>query len=318
MRAVDIGVGHDDDALVAQIAGVAVLARAAAEREHQIGNLAVRADLGRCRAGDVQDLAADGQDRLCLAVARLLGAAAGRIALDNEQFGAFGAVGGAIGELAGQAELAARGRGLALHLALGLAAQAIVHPFEDEAQQRAAPVHVIGQEMVEMVAHRALDQRAGLGAGQPVLGLALELRLADEQAEHQLGAADDVVGGDVARALLPHQLAERADALHQCRAQARFVGAAIGRGDGVAIPAIGAVGPERPADRPFDPALAVGEILRARKEIRRRAVAPAQLLAQMIGQAAGELEHRLGRRIVGQQRRRTAPPDFDAGEQIGL
>ena len=40
MRAVDIGVGHDDDAVVAQIVGVAILAHSAAEREAQIGDFA--------------------------------------------------------------------------------------------------------------------------------------------------------------------------------------------------------------------------------------------------------------------------------------
>jgi hypothetical protein len=35
--------------------------------------------------------------------------------------------------------------------------------------------------MVEGVAQGAFDDTGGLGAGQPVLGLALELRLADEE-----------------------------------------------------------------------------------------------------------------------------------------
>ncbi len=87
MRAVDVGVGHDDDAVVAQVLRVAVLARAAAERERQVGDFAVGADLVGGGAGDVEDLAADRQDRLGLAVARLLGAAAGAVALDDEQLG---------------------------------------------------------------------------------------------------------------------------------------------------------------------------------------------------------------------------------------
>src|SRR5690606_38557837 len=84
---VDVGVGHDDYAVVAQVFGIAVLARAAAEREDQVGDFAVGADLVGGGAGDVEDLAADGEDRLALAVARLLGAAAGAVALDDEQLG---------------------------------------------------------------------------------------------------------------------------------------------------------------------------------------------------------------------------------------
>ena len=106
--------------------------------------------------------------------------------------------------------------------------------------------------MVEMVAHRGLDEARRLEAGQAVLGLALEMRVADEHAEHQLDAVEDVVGGDVLGLLLADQLAERADALGQRGAQARFVGAAVGGRDGVAIIAFdAALAPQRPGDRPF-------------------------------------------------------------------
>src|SRR3546814_8158526 len=59
----------------------------------QIGNLQIGEDLGGGGAGDVEDLAATRQDRLRLAIARLLGRAAGRIALDDEDLGARGIVG---------------------------------------------------------------------------------------------------------------------------------------------------------------------------------------------------------------------------------
>ena len=87
MRAVDVGVGHDDDPVVAQVVGVAVLAEPAAEREAQVSNFGIGADLVGGGAGDVEDLAADRQDRLGLAVARLLGRATSRIPFDDEQLG---------------------------------------------------------------------------------------------------------------------------------------------------------------------------------------------------------------------------------------
>src|SRR5688572_4763686 len=123
MRAVDVGVGHDDDTVIAQIVRVAVLAHPATERETEVSDLGVGADLVGGGAGDVENLAADRQDRLGLAVARLLGAAAGAVAFDDEQLGLAGTFARAVGELAGQAELARAGRGLALDLALGLAAK---------------------------------------------------------------------------------------------------------------------------------------------------------------------------------------------------
>ena len=48
------------------------------------------------------------------------------------------------------------------------------------------------------------------------------------------------------------------------------------------------------------------------------AFARAELFGQVIGEAAGELEHRFGRHIVAGQRGGAFPADFDAGEQIGL
>ena len=88
MGAVDIGVGHDDDALVAQIVVAIFRARAAAQRLHQIGQFLVLLQLAGRGAGHVQDLAAQGQDGLGGAVARLLGAAAGAVAFDQENLGA--------------------------------------------------------------------------------------------------------------------------------------------------------------------------------------------------------------------------------------
>ena len=103
MAAVDIGVGHDDDAVIARLVRLEILAAdAGAERLDQ------RADLGRgqhlVEAGalDIEDLALERQDRLEAAVAALLGRAAGAVALDDEQF-ALGRVALlAVGELAGQ------------------------------------------------------------------------------------------------------------------------------------------------------------------------------------------------------------------------
>ena len=74
MRAVDVGVGHDDDLLVAQILLVIMRAGAAAERLHQIGELRVLRQLVLAGRRDVEDLAAQRQHRLRAAVARLLGA----------------------------------------------------------------------------------------------------------------------------------------------------------------------------------------------------------------------------------------------------
>ena len=77
MGAVDVGVGHQDDLVVAQVVLAVALARAAAERLDEVGDLLVGGEFFARRAGDVQHLAAQRQDGLAGAVARLLGAAAG-------------------------------------------------------------------------------------------------------------------------------------------------------------------------------------------------------------------------------------------------
>ena len=133
MRAVDVGVGHDDDAGIAQILLAILRAGAAADRLHQVGELRVGGELVLGGGGDVEDFSAQGQDGLGLAVARLLGAAAGRIALDDEQLAAFGGGVGAVGELAGQAQFLHRG--LARNFLFGAAAQPLVGALDDEIQQ---------------------------------------------------------------------------------------------------------------------------------------------------------------------------------------
>src|SRR4051812_35293987 len=99
MGAVDVGIGHDDDTGVAQILLAVMRERAAADRLHQVGKLGIGGELVLGGGRDVEDFSAQGKDRLGLAVARLLGAAAGRVALDDEQFGAFLRAVGAVGEL---------------------------------------------------------------------------------------------------------------------------------------------------------------------------------------------------------------------------
>ena len=96
------------------------------------------------------------------------------------------------------------------------------------------------------------------------------------------------------------------------------MGSAIGRRNGVAIPAVAAVGPNRPGDRPFDAALLVRKILTAGKEIRGDAFAPGQLFAQMIGQTTGELECCFRRNIIAGLTLVAFPADFYTGVEIGL
>jgi len=124
MRAVDVGVGHDDDLLVAQVVDPEFRAEPDAERLGEVVDLLVGAELRRGGAKDVQDLAAQGQERLGGPLARHLGRAPGRVALDDEKLRPLAGLAGTVDELAGQAQLLRRG--LARRLLLLPAAQPLL------------------------------------------------------------------------------------------------------------------------------------------------------------------------------------------------
>ena len=169
-----------------------------------------------------------------------------------------------------------------------------------------------------MVAHGIFGEARGLRARQPILGLALELGVADEDRQHHLAAVEDIFRGYLRRLFLPDQLAKSAQPLGQCSAQPGFVRAACGGGNGVAIPAIAAVRPQRPGDCPFGASLFVGELLPPHERFGSGALACADLFFQMVGESARKLEHRLCGRVVANQFGRAFPADFDPGEKIGL
>src|SRR3546814_3560725 len=72
-------------------------------------------------------------------------------------------------------------------------------------------LHIVCKEVVEMILHRIFDKPRGFWTGEPVLGLALELRVADKDRQHHLRAREDVLGLYAVRLLLPHQCAEAAN-----------------------------------------------------------------------------------------------------------
>jgi hypothetical protein len=88
--AVDVGVGHDDDPVVAQLREVEALADAGAERDDQRPDVLAREDLVEPGLLDVEQLPAQRQDRLESPVAALLGRATGRVALDDVELALAG------------------------------------------------------------------------------------------------------------------------------------------------------------------------------------------------------------------------------------
>ena len=88
MRAVDIGIGHDDDLVIPQLRDIEIVSvafgKTAAEGVDHRLDLRIRQHLVHRRLLDIQDLAADRQDRLIFPVSRRLGRTARGISLDDK------------------------------------------------------------------------------------------------------------------------------------------------------------------------------------------------------------------------------------------
>ena len=183
-----------------------------------------------------------------------------------------------------------------------------------------AGLAVAREPVVEVVLERELDLAAGIGRHEPVLGLALELRVRGEQREQHAGAAQQVVGGDLGDLLGAGQLAIGAERAEQRVAQRLLVRAAERRRHGVAIEAGVGLLVERPGDRPFDPARAAVELRLADERQLGDAFAPGERRLEEVLEAGREMEHlALGHALsAGEQLRIALPADLDPAVEIGL
>ena len=170
-----------------------------------------------------------------------------------------------------------------------------------------------------MVAHRLLDQAGSLRHAEPFLGLALELRIGDEDREHRAGAVHRILAGDLPGLADVGEFGVAAQALDQGGAEALFVAAALGRRHRIDVGMDEALFVRRPGDRPFDPALAV-ERRGAGEGRAGKAGAIAQRLLKIVADAAGKADGLLLRQAAfgRQSLRRAAPADLDPADQVGL
>jgi len=236
VRAVHVGVGHDDDLVVARLLDVElVVADARADGGDHRADFLVAEHPVEARLLDVEDLAAQRQDGLELAVAALLGRAAGRIALHQEQLAQRRIALGAVRQLAGQRAGIQRAfaAGQIARLARRLAGPRRQHALLDHlAGDRRVLLEVRRQPLVDDGRHDALD----LAVAQLGLRLALELRIGHLDAHHRHEAFADVLAGH--RVLFLQQLVGAAvdvDHARQRAAEAAQVRAALDRVDVVRV-----------------------------------------------------------------------------------
>ena len=235
MLAVDVGVGHQHDLVIAQLGEVELVVDARAERRDDRLDLVVLEDAVDPGLLDVDDLPSDREDRLEHRVAPGLGRAARRVALDDVDLAALGVVAAAVGELAGQAaEVAGR---LAPHELAGLAGREPGLRRADRLVDDGLGLGRVGLEPVaEVLVADLLDERAHLGVAELGLRLALELRLGDLHRHDRGEALADVVAGERRVLVLDELLVPRVavDRRGQRGAEALLVGAALGGVDRVA------------------------------------------------------------------------------------
>ena len=205
-----------------------------------------RVDLAHRHFPGVQDLAAQRHDGLRLAIARLLGGAAGGVAFDQEQLGVLRILVGAVGQLAGQR--GARGDALALHLLRGL--RALLRVLDGELRDALARIRMLVEPQRQRVVHETFDERSRVARREAFLHLAGELRLLDLDRQHEAALVEDVFGRELDAAR--HEIAEFAEFAHRARdagAQAVHVRAAFGGRDEIDVAlAHRALGIRRPHD----------------------------------------------------------------------
>ena len=233
-------------------------AGAAAERLDQVGELLVLRQLVLAGAGDVEDLAAQRQHRLRGAVARLLGRAAGEVALDDENLGAFAAAvwcsrracrAGAACAPRSCARFPFPAGGAGARRRARSRIRAACWPASDWPASQWSNGSLIAfstMRCASAVASRSLvwpwnsGSRMNTDSMQPAPVITSSV----------VTARGALVLADAVGVIL--------EAAQQRGAQAGFMRAAVRRRDGVAVGIEEAVGVGGPGDRPFDRAVAAG------------------------------------------------------------
>ena len=176
VRAVHVGVGHDDDLVIAQLRQIEVVANASSQRADDVRHLLRRQHLVDAGPLHVEDFTSDRQHRLILALAPLLGRPTGRVALDDEHLGIDRIAILALRQSARQPQpikrtLAPR---QFTRLACRLARQRRLHDLADD---RLGFLRMLLEPRRQLIADRVLHHRLHFRGNQFVLRLRGKLRV---------------------------------------------------------------------------------------------------------------------------------------------
>ena len=172
--------------------------------------------------------------------------------------------------------------------------------------------------MIEMIAQGHFNQARGFWAGQPILGLALELRFANEDRKHRRNGAEQIFRRHIGSALFLLELTIGAQAFYQRGPEAGFMRAALRRWDGIGIGVQKPITAFHPACRPFHAPRAFREFSIPRPGGWHHGGAAFQRGGQKVRKPTREMQHRLRGRFILDQRRVARPADFNAAIQIRL
>ena len=200
---------------------------AAAERGDERPHLGRAEHAVEAGALDVEDLALEREDGLKMAVAPLLGAAAGALSLDDVELALLGVFGLAVGELArerGDVE-----RALADDLARLAGRLARLGGDDGLVDDLAGDGRRLFEELAELVGDRGLDDALDLAGDELRLGLRVERGVGVLDAEHAGETLADVFAGEALLQLFEEVVggAVAVDGLGERRAQAGEVRAAV-------------------------------------------------------------------------------------------
>ncbi len=229
VRAVHIGIGHDEHFVIPQLGDIKLFSDAAAQSQHHRHQLVVAIDAVGAGLFHVEHLAPQWEDGLNGRVTAHLGRAACRIALDDEDLGTGGVFFTAVRQFSGHP--AGLEGTLAAHQLTGLlgggaGAGGLGGLFKDGL----CHAGVLLEELHQLGVDHIGDEGANFRIAQLGLGLALELSLLQLHGDDADEALADVSAGEVLVLVLQQTVAAAiiVEDAGQAAAEAFFVGAAVG------------------------------------------------------------------------------------------
>ena len=193
MRAIHVGIGHDDDLVIPQLGDVEIFVDAGSKGRDHGADLRIAQDPVQSCLFHVQDLSAERQDRLCFPDPCLLCASACRVSLNDEDLAVFRIFIRAVCQFsrkasAGQRALSCGFPCFPCGISCPLCQKGL---FTDRPRDLWVLLQIIGQ----LLPDNGIDGRSGLGVSEFLFGLTLKLRILDFDRNDRAQTFPDILSG---------------------------------------------------------------------------------------------------------------------------